>query len=125
MYLILYKVHQDAKWLPVQISSPGLYSGWTKIAVAECFRIAGFNGAVHISLVNLDPNNNITLRTALNGISWKTVSGQIITSAKFTDINTFEKKDAIKPAVFNGVNKEGNDLVVNLPKLSIVVLELK
>ena len=39
----LYKVHQDAKWLPVQISSPGLYGRWAKIAVAECFRFAGFN----------------------------------------------------------------------------------
>ena len=82
-------------------------------------------GAVHISLVNLDPNNAINIRTALNGINWKTVTGQIITSAKFSDINTFESPNNIKPAGFNGAKKEGNDLVVNLPKLSLVVLELK
>jgi alpha-N-arabinofuranosidase len=80
---------------------------------------------VHISLVNLDPKNNISIRTSLSGINWKTVTGQIITSAKFTDINTFEKPDAIKPAVFKEARKEGNDLVVTLPGQSVVVLELK
>jgi alpha-N-arabinofuranosidase len=82
-------------------------------------------GVVHISLVNMDPNKSITIRTALNGINWKTVDGQIITAEKFTDINTFEKPDAIKPVAFKGAKKEGNDLLVTLPKQSVVVLELK
>ena len=53
------------------------------------------------------------------------MTGQIITSAKFTDINTFDKPDAIKIATFKDAKKEGNDLLMNLPKLSVVVLELK
>jgi alpha-N-arabinofuranosidase len=118
-------VHQDAKYLPVQISSPDYTVDGQKLPSLNVSASQDSTGATHISLVNLDPNNDIVIRTALNGISWKTVGGQIITSAKFTDVNTFEKKDAIKPAVFNGANKEGNDLVVNLPKLSVVVLELK
>jgi alpha-N-arabinofuranosidase len=76
-------------------------------------------------LVNLDANNAIQIRTVLNDINWKTVSGQIITSPKFTDINTFEKPDAVKPVAFKGAKKEGNELVLTVPKLSVVVLELK
>ena len=68
---------------------------------------------------------HINIRTAFNDINWKTVSGQIITSSKFTDINSFEKPDQVKPVVFNGAKKEGNELVVTIPKLSVVVIELK
>ncbi|MEP7377446.1 MAG: alpha-L-arabinofuranosidase C-terminal domain-containing protein [Chitinophagaceae bacterium] len=121
----LYKVHQDAKWLPVQISSPDYMVEGQKIPSVNVSASQDSTGVVHISLVNLDTKNSISIRTALNGISWKTVTGQIITSAKFTDINTFEKPDAIKITAFKEAKKEGNDLLVNLPKLSVVVLELK
>jgi alpha-N-arabinofuranosidase len=73
----------------------------------------------------MDANKDITIRTSLVDLNWKTVEGQVLTSPKFTDINTFEKPDMVKPAVFKGAKKEGNDLVVTLPKLSVVVLELK
>jgi alpha-N-arabinofuranosidase len=49
----------------------------------------------------------------------------VLTSGKFTDINTFDQPDKVKPVVFNGAKKEGDDLVVDLPAASVVVLELK
>jgi alpha-N-arabinofuranosidase len=98
----LYKVHQDAKYLPVQISSPDYTVDGQKLPSLNVSASQDSTGVTHISLVNLDPNNGINIRTALNGITWQTVSGQIITSAKFTDINTFESPGLIKPAAFNG-----------------------
>lgn len=121
----LFKVHQDAKGLPVQISSPDYTVDGQKIPALNVSASQDSTGAVHLSIVNLDATRAITLRTALTDVNWKTVNGQIITSSKFTDINTFEKPDAIKPVSFNGAKKEGNELVVTLPKLSVVVLELK
>jgi alpha-N-arabinofuranosidase len=56
---------------------------------------------------------------------FKTIQGQILTSAKFTDINTFDQPAKVKLAAFSGAKKDGNDLVVELPALSVVVLELK
>jgi alpha-L-arabinofuranosidase len=82
-------------------------------------------GAVHISFVNLDPNKKISFRTTLDGIKWQTVQGQVLTSKKLTDINTFENPNNVKIAPFSGAKKEGNELVVELPAQSIVVLELK
>jgi len=121
----LYKVHQDARLLPVQINSPDYTSGADKIPAVNVSASVDSTGAIHISLVNLDPNNKITVRTTLNGLNWKTIDGQILTSAKFTDINTFEKGDNVKPAKFSAAKKEGNELVIELPSKSIVVLELK
>ncbi|UYQ92229.1 alpha-N-arabinofuranosidase [Chitinophaga horti] len=121
----LYKVHQDAKLLPVQLAGPEYNSENDKLQAVNVSASQDASGAIHISFVNIDPNKDITIRTALNGSSWKNVTGQIITSPKFTDINTFEQPGKIVPAAFKGAKKEGEELVVTLPKLSVVVLELK
>jgi alpha-N-arabinofuranosidase len=83
------------------------------------------SGAIHISLVNLDPKNSITLSTVLEGINWKSVTGQIVTSAKITDINTFSDNNKIHIVKFDGAKKSENTLKVELPAKSVVVLELK
>jgi alpha-N-arabinofuranosidase len=70
-------------------------------------------------------NKNLPVTISLDGINWKTVTGQILTSAKLTDINTFDKMTTVQTAKFNGAKKEGNKLVVDLPSKSVVVLELK
>ncbi len=121
----LYKAHQDAKLLNMQFTSPDYAVGDEKIPSVNVSASQDSTGAVHISFVNLDAGKNIEVKTTLGGISWKTVEGKIITSEKFTDINTFEKPFTVKEASFTGAKKEGNELVVTLPKLSVVVLELK
>lgn len=52
-------------------------------------------------------------------------NGQILTSERFTDINTFSQPEKVRPVVFNGAKKQGGELVVALPPKSVVVLELK
>ncbi len=122
----LYKVHMDAKWLAVNFNSPDYEVDGKKIpAVNISASLDTTTGAVHISFVNLDPNKKITFPSNLVGIKWQTVTGQILTSKKLTDINTFENPNNIKIVSFNGAKKEGSELVVELPSQSIVVLELR
>ena len=121
----LYKVHQDARSLPLTFSSPNYSYNGAAIPAVNVSASRDAAGVVHISLVNVDPSKKITLRSTLTGISFKNVTGQILTSAKYTDINTFDQPGKIRPAAFSGARKEGNDLVVELPALSVVVLELK
>lgn len=121
----LYKVHQDAILLPVQFNSPDYTYGNEKIPAVNISASRDTSGAVHISLVNIDPAKKITVRTTLKGINYKKVEGQILTSPKFTDINTFDQPDKVKPAAFSGAKKDGADLVVELPAQSLVVLELR
>jgi alpha-L-arabinofuranosidase len=121
----LYKVHQDAKLLPVQINSPDYIMGLDKIPAINLSASLDSTGAIHVSCVNLDPGKKITVRMVTNGLGWNTIKGEVLTSGKVTDINTFEKNDFIKPAKFSAAKKEGNELVVEVPAKSIVVLELK
>lgn len=120
----MYKVHHDAKLLPIQFQSPDYTVDGQKIPAINISASQDSLGVVHISLVNLDAKNTITVRTAINDIVWKTVTGQILTSVKFTDINTFEQPNNLKLAEFKGAKKEGNDLVIALPPISVVTLEL-
>ncbi|RYG06285.1 MAG: alpha-N-arabinofuranosidase, partial [Chitinophagaceae bacterium] len=121
----LYKQHMDAKLLPVSFASPDYVSGNEKLPAVNISASQDSTGAVHITLVNLDPSKKQQIRTALQGLQFKTVKGRIVTSGKITDINTFEAPLKIKPAEFTGAKKEGNELVVELPAMSVVALELK
>jgi len=99
--------------------------GAEKVPAVNASASRDSSGAVHISFVNLDPARRISVRANLPGVGFKTVQGQILTSARFTDINTFDDPNKVKPAVFNGAKKDGSDVVVELPAMSVVVLELK
>ena len=121
----LYQVHQDATLLPLQFSSPDYVLGGEKIPALNASASKDKNGVVHISLVNLDPNKALALETALPGMTWKTVTGKVLTAAKVSDYNTFDKPNTIKPATFTGARKRGDRLAVALPPKSVVVLEVK
>jgi alpha-N-arabinofuranosidase len=120
----LYKVHQDAKLIPLSFESPDYISGADKIPALNASASKDSTGAIHISLVNLDPSKTITVKTTIDGI-WNTVDGQIITSGALNDINTFEKPNVVTEQVFKGAKKEGASLTVEVPAKSIVVLRLK
>ena len=121
----LYKVHQDARALVMQYYTPDYVHGEERVPAVNASASKDSAGAVHISFVNLDPVKKAGVRAALPGMTFRTVTGQVLTSAKFTDVNTFDEPGRVKPAVFNGARKEGNELVVELPPMSVVVLELK
>ena len=120
----MYKVHQDAKYLPMQLTSPDYVSGDKKLPAINVSASQDAAGKVHISFTNLDLHKDIKISTILKDIKWKSVTGQILTSANITDINTFDKPNTISLKDFKGAKKDGDNLVVTLPAKSVVTLEL-
>lgn len=121
----MYKVHMDAKKLNINFKSPDYTNADKKIPALNISASQDSTGAVHITLVNIDPAKAIALRTLLPGVKFTTVTGQILTAKKITDINSFENPGNIKIASFSSAKKSGEELVVTLPAQSIVTLELK
>jgi alpha-N-arabinofuranosidase len=121
----MYKVHQDAKYLPIQINSPDYVVDGKKLPAVNVSASRDASGKVHISLVNLDLHNNINISTDLGNVKWKTVTGQILTSANITDVNTFDQPDKLDLKSFTAAKNENGKLVVNLPAKSVVTLELE
>ena len=99
-------------------------SGTEKIPALNVSASKDSTGAIHISIVNLDPSKNISLNISVGG-ALNVAGGQIITSSNLTDINTFEKKYTVKSETFTGARKNGNDLLVEIPSKSVVVVRLK
>jgi len=121
----LYKVHHDAKMIPVKFTSPDYILDDQRLPALNVSASQDSTGTVHITLVNIDPNKTITLSTTLNQIKWSTVTGEVLTSAKITDINTFDKPGTVKIDRFTGAKKNGDLLNVVLPSKSVVLLTIK
>jgi len=121
----LYKVHHDSKMLPVKFTSPDYVFENQTLPALNASASQDSTGAVHLTIVNIDPNKNVNISITLNQIKWTTVSGQILTSANLTDHNTFEKPNTVVIEKFNGARKQGDMLDVLMPAKSVVMLELK
>jgi alpha-N-arabinofuranosidase len=121
----LYKVHQDATLLPVSLMSDDYaFDGRTVPAVsASASRDAA--GRVHITLVNADPHRGRSIQAELRGVSISSVTGQVLTGSSMNAHNTFESPDRVRPAAFSGARVSGTSLSVDLPPMSVVVLEMQ
>lgn len=120
----LYKVHQDASFLPVQFFSPDYSFGKEKIAAVSCTATKDKNGVTNLTFVNLDPNKKQNLLIDLNGLDWKKAEAQALTSTKFNDVNSFDTPDKVKSSKFSDFKKDGSTLNLNLPAMSVVSVQL-
>jgi alpha-N-arabinofuranosidase len=121
----LYKAHQDAKWLPVPLTSNPYYvNKGDSIPAINASASEDSNKVIHVSLVNLDPNRHITVSMKINGNRYSTVSGKVLTSEQYTNVNTFSAPGKIAIQAFSDYQKENGTLRVNMPPKAVVLLEL-
>ena len=123
----MYKVHQDATYLPFDlICNKKKVEENRTVPMISATASRDKNGVIHLSLSNVDADNSQEITVELPGVKGKKVSGEILTAANLTDHNTFESPNMVKPAAFNGAKIVGDGLLtVNLPAKSIVTLEIK
>ena len=121
----LYQAHQDAELLPLTFASPDYVLNGEKIPALNASATRDASGAVHLSLVNLDPHHALTLEATLPGVRWQAATGRVLTAANVHDYNSFDQPNHVQPAPFAGARKRGSQLVVALPPQSVVMLELK
>jgi len=121
----MYKVHQGATSIPVQLSSPDYVYGTERIPAISATASRDAAGKVHLSLVNILPSEATTVSVALAGPATKLVSGRILTAAAIDSHNTFAAPHTVEPAAFKDASYANGKLSVKLPAKSIVVLELE
>jgi alpha-L-arabinofuranosidase len=121
----MYKPFQDAVALPIDIkTSDYKYDKWSAPQVsASAARTK--DGSIVIGLANLDPHKIAGVSFAITGAQVGQVKGEVLTADVMDAHNTFEKPDAIHPAVFDGAKLDGNKLSATLPAKSVVVLKLQ
>ncbi len=84
------------------------------------------DGTINVNLANADLDNSNKLTIKVGDIKGKVVNATILTSKDMKDHNTFDAPSKVVPVEFKDakLNKKG-ELVVDLPKMSIVTLQIK
>jgi len=122
----MFKVHQGGTVLPVDLQPPDYVFGTEKIpAVSVSATRAADGKTVHLSLVNTNPNQAVTVAVTLAGVTRVSATGRVLTAPTMQAHNTFAAPDAVKPVPFEGVRLSGNTLALTLPAKSVAVVELR
>ena len=121
----MYRVHMGATSLPLVLSTPDYVLGAEMIPAISAAASRDPAGKIHVSLVNANPHEPITVTAKLAGVNAKGVSGRVLTAPAMDSHNTFAAPEVVKPAKFDGAKLAGDTLTINLPAKSIVVLELE
>jgi alpha-L-arabinofuranosidase len=122
----MFKVHQGGTFLPVELAPPDYEFGGQRIpAVSASATRAADGKTVHLSLVNTNPNQAVTLNVALSGFAPTAAAGRVLTAPTMQAHNTFATPDAVKPSPFIDAKLAGGTLEVRLPAKSVAVIELR
>ncbi len=121
----LFKVHQDAKLIPLKLDPARyVFDGDTLPAVNGSASMDK-DGLVHVSLCNIDPDAAEKVSIQFSKLTGIIVSGKFLTADKMNAENTFENPNQVAPKNFSDFKLAGKNLVVNMPAMSVVVLEFR
>lgn len=119
----MYKVHQDATYLPLDILSDTKEIRGRNVPFVSA-SASQKNGLTHITLTNIDLDLERNVSIDLSNMNISKVSGRILTANTVNDHNTFENPNVVKPQTFEGAKIGNGKLNIKLPSKSIVVLEI-
>jgi alpha-N-arabinofuranosidase len=120
----LYKVHQDATMLPVEVKcNQYTLEGQSLNAVNASASVK--NGVISMTLCNLDPNNSQKVSFEIAGVSPSKVSGKVLTASKINAYNDFGKKAEVVEAAYTNVKITNGKVEALLPSKSVVLIQLQ
>ncbi|MGI6704992.1 MAG: alpha-N-arabinofuranosidase [Clostridia bacterium] len=121
----MYKVNQDAEWLPVDLICDEYSHDGESIPQISASASRDERRVVHISLCNLHPEKSGSIQCQLEDIQISRVTGRVLTATAMNAHNTFDNPDQVKPASFQDFHVDGGNLDVELPAKSVVVLAIE
>lgn len=119
----MYKKHQDATYLPLDIVVDQKEIRERNIDVINC-SASTKDGSVFLTIANIDLDKERRLEVNLEDTGLNKVSGRILTSENITDHNTFEHPDVVTPRAFTGARISNGKLLLTIPAKSILALEI-
>jgi alpha-N-arabinofuranosidase len=121
----MYKVHQDATLLPVDVDCTAYEHGDESIPTLSVSASRDSEDKVHLSLCNLNPGQSASVSCELRDMKPTKATGHVLTAEAINAHNTFDQPEMVKPASLDGVTLTGNTLLLDLPAKSVVVLEIQ
>lgn len=121
----MYNVHHDALLLPTHVETDDYTLGDESLPALSASASRDRDGAIHLSLVNIDAREARTVTVDLRGADIARVEAQALRSDRLQDHNTFDDPDKIQPAPFRQFKQSGNRLEATLPPFSVVVFTIR
>ena len=121
----MYKVHQDATLLPLDLRSDDYTYGGHSIASLSASASRDASGRVHLSLCNMNPHQSAEVTCEVRGMSLSAASGRLLTADRMQAHNSFDAPTQVHPAAFHSAAIRDNRITFTLPPMSVTVLELK
>ena len=120
----MYKVHQDAVMLPVEIKCNKYAFGSQSVDAVNCSASVK-EGKVNITLCNLDPNKSQEISFEIPGLNLSKVSGKVVTANKINAYNDFGKKEEVFESDFKNIKIANGKVEAVLPSKSVVLIQLQ
>lgn len=120
----LYKDHQNARYLPVQMSKKEYRKGNDALPAINASASVREDGTILLTLVNISSTDAIPVDITLDEGKMGQVSGEVLSASSFTAHNTFENPETVVPKRLEGVKVKDGVLSAVLPALSVVAIEV-
>ncbi|TDO92078.1 alpha-N-arabinofuranosidase [Halanaerobium saccharolyticum] len=123
----MYKVHQDAELLHIDLNSENYKYEEQEIPALNASASVNENGEVNITVCNLNPEKDIHLESKLfaQNFDLSEITGRVLTADKLNAHNSFDNPDNVEPAVLEDLELDSNNLKVTLPAASVTLITLK
>lgn len=122
----MYKVHQDAELVPVELESPSYTLGAVSIPQLSVSCSRNAEGKLHISLCNLHHAEAAPVNIQLSGLTGASpeLSGRILAHESLQAHNTFAHPENVKPTAFTALEWNDGVLAATLPPASVAVIAI-
>jgi len=120
----LYKVHQNATMIPVDVQAPDYVEGAVRLPGLSVSASKGAAGALHLSIVNLDPAAARPVRIDLKGGTWRKASARTLTAATIDTRIRFEGADPFVPGPLPARLTQGQ-VALTLPSKSVTLVTVE
>jgi alpha-N-arabinofuranosidase len=120
----MFKRHQDATLLPLDLQCAGYEVGDEAIPALSASASQDAEGRIHLTLCSLDPSHDAQVRCLLRGAAVSELTGRVLTARTMNAHNTFERPEAVHPVRFEGARLDNGAVAIHMPPKSIVALEL-
>jgi alpha-N-arabinofuranosidase len=120
----MYKVHQQAALIPVELKSPVYGFDGETIPAVTVSASKDKKGRVHITFTQADPHNEVEIDLEIRGDMMGNVKGTVLSSNELNAHNTFDSPEKITAREFRGASLSKNRLTVTLPPASVVMIEM-
>src|SRR5688572_11378129 len=120
----LYQDHQGATLLPTRVETPDYSFNDVKIPSLSASASRGAQGAITLSVVNIDPRRDANVEIEIRGFVPRAAQGQAITARSMDSRPEFGKADPLTPATLDSIAVRRGIVNFVAPAKSVVVLNI-